>query len=423
MDVKQSIPSAPLSSSERPRVVVLGTGFASFSLLKEIDTGLFSVTVVSPRNYFLFTPLLPSTTVGTVEFRSIIEPVRKARRGVRYYEATCMDVDPAGRRITCKTMSDKREFALAYDILVIGIGSVSNTYGIPGVKEHALFLKDLGDARTIRQRIIQRFEEAASPVTTDEERRCLLRFVVVGGGPTGVEFAAEMHDFLHEDLEASFRQLTPFVSIVLLEGMNQILSAFDQTLSAYTMKLFRRNRIEVRTGSFVSRVEPEKVLLRDGSEISCGVVVWSAGIGPTDLAAVLPFPKDRNSRLLTDRYFLVNGTADVYAVGDCATFGDLNLPETAQVAQQEGRYLARHLQRTVLRRTTRPFHYRHYGMLAYVGSNKALADLATVKGRGFSTWLFWRSAYITKLVSLKNKMLVLFDWFKTFVFGRDISRF
>ena len=232
-----------------------------------------------------------------------------------------------------------------------------------------------------------------------------------------------MHDFLHEDLESSFRQLTPFVSIVLLEGMNQILGAFDQTLSAYTMKLFRRNRIQVRIGSFVSRVEPDKVLLRDGSEIPCGAVVWSAGIGPTDLASALPFPKDQNSRLLTDRHFLVHGTADVYAVGDCATFGDLNLPETAQVAQQAGHYLARHLQRTVSRRPTRPFRYRHYGMLAYVGSNRALADLATVKAKGFSTWLFWRSAYITKLVSLKNKMLVLFDWFKTFVFGRDISRF
>jgi len=423
MDTRRATFPLPMASSKKPRVVILGTGFASFSLLKEIDTGLFAVTVISPRNYFLFTPLLPSTTVGTIEFRSIIEPVRKARPDVRYFQAMCTGVDPGARMVTCEAVSDKRKFTVAYDILVIGIGAVSNTYSIPGVQEHALFLKDLADARAIRQRIIERFEEAASPAATDEERKQLLHFVVVGGGPTGVEFAAEMHDFLREDLETFFPDLAPFVRITLLEAMNQILSAFDQTLSAYTMRLFQRNRIQVRTGSFVSRVEAGRVVLLSGSEIPCGLVVWSTGIGPTDLAEALPFPKDRSVRLLTDRYFLVHGTTDVYAMGDCATIEGLNLPATSQVAQQEGRYLARYLKRSILGRSTWPFRYRHFGMLAYVGSSKALADLAAVKGRGFSTWLFWRSAYITKLVSLKNKMLVLFDWFKTFVFGRDISRF
>jgi NADH:ubiquinone reductase (non-electrogenic) len=407
----------PAPSPEKPRVVVLGTGFASFSLLKEIDTDLFAVTVISPRNYFVFTPLLPSTTVGTIEFRSIIEPTRKACPDVHYYHAACTGVNPTGKTITCDALSDMRRFTVTYDVLVIGIGAVSSTYGIPGVKEHALFLKDLGDARAIRQRIIERFEQAASPAATDEERKRLLHFVVVGGGPTGVEFAAEMHDFLREDLETFFPRLAPFVNITLLEAMNQILNAFDQTLSAYTMKLFQRNRIQVRTGSFVTRVENDKVILRDGSQIPCGLVVWSTGIGPTDLAAALPFPKDQASRLLIDGYFLVNGTTDVYAMGDCATIEGINLPATSQVAQQQGRYLARHLRRSIKRQTTRPFQYRHLGMLAYVGSNKALADLPPIKGKGFSTWLFWRSAYITKLVSLKDRMLVLFDWFKTFVFG------
>jgi NADH:ubiquinone reductase (non-electrogenic) len=423
MDSEGTILPAPVVIPEKPRVAILGTGFASFSLLKEIDRNLFDVTVISPRNYFLFTPLLPSTTVGTIEFRSIIEPVRRARQNIQYYQAACTGIDSAGRTVTCEAVSDKRKFKVAYDTLVIGIGAVSNTYGIPGVKEHALFLKDLSDARAIRQRIIERFEEAASPAATDEERRQLLQFVVVGGGPTGVEFAAEMHDFLHEDLETSFPHLAPFVNITLLEAMDQILSTFDQTLGAYTMRLFQRNRIQVRTASFVTRVESDRVVLRSGSEIPCGLVVWSTGIGPTDLAAALPFPKDRSLRLLTDRYFLVKGTTGVYALGDCATIEGLNLPATSQVAQQEGRYLAHHLKRVTKRQSAHPFRYRHYGMLAYVGSNKALADLAAVKGKGFSTWLFWRSAYITKLVSLKNKMLVLFDWFKTFIFGRDISRF
>ena len=412
-----------MSAIEKPKLVVLGSGFAAFSLLKEIDTRLFEVTAVSPRNYFLFTPLLPSTTVGTIEFRSIIEPVRKACPDVRYYQAICTSVDPERKQIICEGAPDGTGFELPYDVLVIGIGAVSNTYGISGVKEHALFLKDLADARAIRQRIIECFEQAAQPGTPEDQRKRILQFVVVGGGPTGVEFAAEMHDFLREDLEKAYPDLTPSVTIILLEATHQILSTFDATLGAYTMRLFRRQRIQVRTGTPVVRVEEEKIVLRDGIEVPYGLLVWSTGVGPTDLANALPFSKDRGFRILTDDYFSVNGARGVYSIGDCAVIEGKDLPATAQVAQQEGRFLAQHLRRLQRGRAIKPFRYRHYGMLAYVGSGKALADLASFKGRGFSTWLFWRSAYLTRLVSLKNKVLVLFDWFKAFCFGRDISRF
>lgn len=408
---------------EKPKVVVLGSGFSAFSLLKEIDTRLFNVTAVSPRNHFLFTPLLPSTTVGTIEFRSIIEPVRKVCPEVQYYQATCAGVDAGRKRIVCEGGLDRGRFELPYDVLVIGVGTVSNTYGIPGVQEHALFLKDLADARAIRQRIIECFEQAAQPNTPEDERKRLLHFVVVGGGPTGVEFAAEMHDFLSEDLEKAFPDLTPGVTIIVLEALDQILGTFDATLSAYTMKLFQRQRIQVRTGAPVVRVETNKLVLRDGAEVPHGLLVWSTGIGPTALVGALPFPKDRNFRILTDDYFCVKATQGVYAIGDCAVIEGKELPATAQVAQQEGVFLARHLRRASLGKPLRPFRYRHYGMLAYIGSGKALADLSSFKGKGFSTWLFWRSAYLTRLVSLKNKILVLFDWFKTFFFGRDISRF
>ena len=407
----------------KPSLVILGSGFAALSILKDINLRAYDVTVVSPRNHFLFTPLLPSTTVGTIEFRSIIEPVRSARQGVRYYQAACMGIDPVPRVIHCVRPADGESFPLTYDILVVTVGSVSNTYGIPGVERHALFLRDLADARAIRQKIIDCFERASLPGVQEDKRKRLLHFVVVGGGPTGIEFAAEMHDFCEEGLRRYYPLIMGDVHITLLEAANQILTTFDAALGAYTMKQFRRQRITVKTGSIVTEVQPDRVILGDGSAVPYGLLVWSTGIGPSPLVNALPFPKDKNSRILVDEFLRVQGFENIYAAGDCATPEQKNLPATGQVAQQEGFCIAGGLNRLASGKAPRPFRYRHLGMLAYIGSNRALADLSTIKSHGFATWLFWRSAYLTRLVSLKNKILVVFDWLKTLVFGRDISRF
>jgi NADH dehydrogenase FAD-containing subunit len=392
-------------------------------VLKDIDTQQYAVTMVSPRNHFLFTPLLPSTTVGTIEFRSIIEPIRTARKNVRFYLAQCVGLDIAKSKAYCRGSFGNTPFEIDYDICVIGVGAVSNTFRIPGVEENCLFLKELNDARAIREKIIENFERACKPGRPVEEVKNLLHFVVVGGGPTGVEFAAEAHDFITEDLSKWFPDLMEHVRLSLLEAQEGILTQFDAKLSNYALKIFRRQRINVRTNSLVKEVTDEAVILKDGEEIPYGLVVWSTGIGPTPLVRSLDVPKDRLSRLVTDDTFLVKGTTNIYAIGDCAVIEGNDLPPTAQVAQQEGTYLARMLNKVIRNSDVKPFHYKHKGMMAYVGSKQALADLKNVKGRGFTTWLFWRSAYLTKLVSFKNKLLVVEDWMRTWIFGRDISRF
>lgn len=407
----------------RPELVILGTGFGGFSLAKNIDHDLYSVTVVSPRNHFIFTPLLPSTTVGTIEFRSIIEPIRGSHRQLKYVQALCTSLDVKRKIVRCKSVLDASRFDLTFDKLVIAVGMVSNTFGVSGVEKYALYLKDLTDARAIRQRIIDCFERAAQPSTSMAERKRLLHFVVVGGGPTGIEFAAEMHDFLTEDLSKAYAQFISEVQITLLEAGKQILNTFDEELSRYTRKLFRRQRIVVKTNSPVVRVEKTIIHLADRTKIPYGLVVWSTGVGATKFIKSLRLQKDGSSRLVVDEYLRVLQHESIYAVGDCAAVRGKSYPATAQVAEQQGAYLAKALNRERQGKQVPSFKYRHKGMLAYVGGGKALADLAAFKGKGFVTWLFWRSTYLTKLVSLKNKTLVLFDWFKTFVFGRDISRF
>jgi NADH:ubiquinone reductase (non-electrogenic) len=406
-------------SSVLSRIVVLGTGFASFSFARTIDLRRYDVTVVSPRNHFLFTPLLPSTTVGTIEFRSIIEPFRVARPGIRFVQAHARSLDHVRHTLRCDAGA---EFDLPYDILVIGVGAVSNTYGVPGVSEHTLFLKELADARLIRERIINTLERASRPGITPEERSRLLHFVIVGGGPTGVEFAAELHDLITEDLSTPYKDVIRDARITLLEAGEHILNTFDATLSKYATEHFRRQNIEVRAHSPVTRVEERRMILKDGTSLEFGLAVWSTGIGPTDFVSSIELPKDRAQRILTDGHLQAKGMKDIFAIGDCATIEDVHQPATAQVAQQKGTYLARELNARARGRSARPFAYRHFGMLAYIGSARALADLEPIKGKGFSTFLFWRSAYVTKLVSMRNRILVLFDWFKSLLFGRDISR-
>ena len=410
------------ASTNAGRLVVLGTGFAAFNLVKHLNND-FDVTVVSPRNHFLFTPLLPSTTVGTIEFRSIIEPIRHARKGVRFYHAHALRLDTVGRKVFCSGISDSREFAVDYDILVIAVGSVSNTFHVPGVREHALFLKELHDARELRQKIISCFEQANLPHVTAGERKRLLHFVVCGGGPTGVEFAAELNDFLVEDLQRSYAPLVAEARITLVEAMKDILSTFDEKLRRYATDLFHRQRISVLTESPVVNVDDHTIHLKDGSQLQYGLLLWSTGNGPTSFAESVELPKDRRSNIIIDAHFRVRGFDNIYAMGDCSVLAEAPLPATSQVAQQQGKYLARAL---ILRgegKPVKPFTYRHLGMLAYVGGNKALADFQSYKGRGWTTWVLWRSAYLSKIVSIKNKVLVLFDWMKAQIFGRDISQF
>jgi len=409
--------------SNKPTLIILGTGFAGFSLMKSLRRDLFRIVVVSPRNHFLFTPLLPSTTVGTIEFRSIIESVRVAHPDIDFVQAFATGLDEKRRKLHCEGALNGKKFSLSYDRLVIGVGSIPATYGVSGARENALFLKELSDARAIRQRILECLELASQPTISAKERKRFLHYVVVGGGPTGVEFAAEMHDFITDDLRRSFPLLVNDVQITLLEAGEHILNTFDAALSQYTTRFFRRQHIEIRTRSLVVGVKKDRVILEDKRTIPCGLVVWAGGIAPTRFVASLKRPKDKSSRLIVDDFLRVKETSKLFAMGDCIAIEGKSIPATAQVAQQQGTYLAKSLERQERGLPVEPFRYKHYGMLAYIGSGHALADLESFKGRGFSAWLFWRSVYITRLVSVKNKILVIFDWAKTFVFGRDISRF
>lgn len=415
-----------MASATPPRLLVLGSGFAGYSLLYRMRSRPWDAILLSPRNYFLFTPLLPSAVSGSVEFRSILEPTRSRLRGVRVIEGFAEAVDWESRQVRCRGAVGGESFLLPYDVLVIAVGAAVADYGIPGVREHALKLATVEDARSIRRGILEQFARAEVPGLGEEELRQRLTFVVCGGGPTGVEVAAEIDDLIDQELSRSYPELARYAKVVLVEATERILTSFDEALGDYTRHHFLRAGIEVRLKSKVKAVEPERVVLEElqGGEtaLPCGMVIWAAGNAPTDLVASLGLPLERG-RIRVDNYLRVPGREGVYAMGDCTIGGDPPLPATAQVAQQQGKYLAGALERRRRDEEAAPFKFKAQGMLAYIGGGQALADLPQVKWSGRGAWLFWRSVYVTKLVSLQNKIKVLFDWLKARLFGRDLSRF
>jgi NADH:ubiquinone reductase (non-electrogenic) len=409
---------------DRPRLLVLGTGFAAFALLRRVDLRAYDVTVVSPRNHFVFTPLLPSTTVGTVEFRTVIESVRMARPGVRLRLGKAKALDLEGRRVLCQGLEGELAWEEPFDFLTLAVGCVTNTFGLSGVEQHAFFLKEVDDARRIRQALVANLERASLPGVPAEERARLVHFACVGGGPTGVRFAGELYDLLGKELRRSYPHLAGDVRVSLLDAAPAVLTSYDASLRQYVQRAFERRGVVVRTGIRVEDVTDTGIQLSGGEFLPCGLVLWSAGFARNPLVAALDVQKDRTGRILTDEALQVVGHSGVYALGDCARPAEQDLPQLAQVAEQQGRYLARSLNARARGLPVRPFRWRPWGIHSFIGGGAAVGETSEHGRRTSGFWAYqqWRAATWSQLVSVRSKILVPLDRLRAFVFGRDITK-
>ncbi|KAG2221442.1 hypothetical protein INT45_005247 [Circinella minor] len=386
--------------------------------MRELKKSNYNVTMISPRNHFVFTPLLASTSVGTLEFRCITEPVRNDSRNHSYYQAQCNDIDFKNQRVHCTSWIGE----------IIAVGSHCNTFNIPGVDEHAHFLKDINDARRIRKRIIECFEEASRPGLPEKTKNDLLHFVVVGGGPTGIEFSAELCDFISKDAIRTYPEdLVSRVRMTLYDVAPQILGSFDSQLSEYAHKKFKHKGIEIKTKRFVDQVQADHLVIRDEGKVPYGLLVWATGLTPSPLIDTLA---DRvaldagNQRMMTDGKLQLlekdnlETLQNVYALGDCATIDDYDLPATAQVATQKASYLAKVVLTEGNNKTkTTPhnnFMFKNRGKMVFIGSSEALIDMSSVhelaKQSGRLAWCLWRSAYLGMTFSIRNRMLIPYHW-------------
>jgi len=434
----------------KKRVVIVGSGWGGFRLATDIDKQKNIVHVISPRNHFLFTPLLPSTTVGTLEFRVIQEPVRNIR-GLHYEQASVDAIDFEKRTVECTdSFTEGHKFSLQYDVLVLACGSETATFGIRGIEHHkprgtgshVYFLKQLHHSRAIRDRLIECFERASSPgCSTAAEQEQLLTFAVVGGGPTNIEFASELYDFLSTDVRRLYPDLAGKAKVVLIEAGPKILGSFHTNIARYVEATFRQRKVVVLTGRAVRSVENDVALLDNGDSVPFGLMVWSAGNKQTSLTQSLPTSAVKkhpgNGRIVIDGSLRVlspegQPLTGVYALGDCAGDAAKPLPGLAQVASQQGAFLAKMLNSNVIA-APKTFQYMHLGAMMSVGNFKGVYDSTHIgtdshhidgpQVKGVLAFVLWRAAYWTKSVSIQNKILLAMYWFKSLVFGRDVSRF
>ncbi|KAI8963547.1 FAD/NAD(P)-binding domain-containing protein [Daldinia sp. FL1419] len=467
---------------KKERVVILGSGWAGYGFARSLDPKKYERIMISPRSYFVFTPLLAGTAVGTLEFRAVTEPVRRlgldkfhqgwaddidfARKVIRV-EANTSDDIASRTRLAIKHRPDTADkgalFEVEYDKLVVAVGSYSQTFGIEGVREHANFLRDIGDARNIRMKVLQNFEKAALPITSEEDKKKLLHFAIVGGGPTGIEYAAELHDLIRDDLSHTYPDLMEFVTITVYDVAPKVLPMFDKKLADYAMDRFNREGIKVKTQHHLTRVRPDedcegclklKIKEYGEKEVGAGIVVWSTGLMQNPLiqkleSKVFKMPgldsemqlqKDtKTGGIVTDANLRVNmiphATASeapvqapkstllpgVYGIGDCTVISGMGLPATAQVASQQAAHLARRLNKNDV--DEKPFKFRNWGTMTYLGNWTAIHQSSADELKGWMAWVLWRTAYLTRSMSIRNKITVPFYWAMSWIFGRDISRF
>jgi len=448
--LSRQLSSTRISAESKNKIVVLGTGWGGFRVAKDLDKNQFDVTVISPRNHFLFTPLLPSTSVGTLEFRCVQEPVRTIA-DIHYHQAQANKIDFKNQIVSCSDVYSHYQkgkpltnlktinFEVPYDKLIIACGTKSNTFETPGLKSleeerigksgtnkhNVFFLKQLEHSNSIRNRIIECFERASSPFITTEECNRILTFVVVGGGPTSIEFASELCDFLQNDVAKWYHDLQARYKVVIVEASNTLLGSFDASLSGYVKRQLASKNVIIQTGQHVVEVKDVSVILKSGEEIAFGICIWSTGNKATNFVSNLGVPFTSDQRIQIDDYLKVVGKDNVYAIGDCAANHVKPLAMLAQVANQQGIHLAKSFNKG----KNYKFQYKFLGSMVSLGTFKAVVELgsdvpqAASKIKGFIAFLLWRSAYWSMSVSIANKILIPMFWFKSFFFGRDISKF
>lgn len=408
------------------RVIVLGAGFGGVYATLYLDQDLrdeegVEIILISDSNFLLFNPLVVEVATGGIETNHIAQPIRSLRKNrlFRFVHATVQRIDLAERRV--ETDGD----IYSYDYLVIALGSATNYFNTPGVEENAFGLKTLRDAVILREHVITLFERAArtaDPAT----RRALLTFMVAGGGPSGVEYIAELAALVHETLRHQYPEIAPDeVRLIIAQSPPRLLPAIDEKLAAIALRDLRARGIEVRLSTRLTAAGPGWVRLGADETIPTHTLVWTTGVKANDVVAALSVEHDRIGRLIVDNNLAVPGYPTVYAVGDAAYFMDDHtgqpMPMLAQIAAREGTRVAANIVNQMSRRPAEPFEFHYLGNLTSLGSRSAVVDILGLRMTGRPASLVWRILYVGKLIGFRNKVRVSTDWMINRFFGRDTS--
>jgi NADH dehydrogenase len=404
-----------------PTVVVVGAGFGGLRAARALRRAPVQVVLLDRNNYHLFQPLLYQVATAGLEPEQIAKPVRAILRGQKNFDFRMVEVsgvDFAQRRL------ETSAGPIPYDLLVLAPGGETNFFGLDSMRKHGLGLKDIPDAVTIRNHVLTCFEQAMLE-TDAERRRAKLTFIVVGGGPTGVEMAGALSELIRLVLVKDYPRLNiKDVRILLLEATDKLLAAMPERLREAAGRTLWRKYIEVRFSATVADFDGQRVTLKSGEVIPAHTLIWAAGVRATALNDTLGLPAGRQGRIPVEPTLQVSGHPEVYIIGDAAYREEHGepLPMVAPVAIQMGESVARNIVRTLRGKPLAAFRYRDQGTLATIGRNAAVAHVFGVNWSGFPAWVMWLVVHIIQLIGFRNKLFVLLNWAWDYFFYERAAR-
>ncbi|MDF2388218.1 NAD(P)/FAD-dependent oxidoreductase [Nostoc ellipsosporum NOK] len=418
-----------LDNNGRHQVVIIGGGFGGLYTAKHLAKANVNVTLIDKRNFHLFQPLLYQVATGTLSPADISSPLRAVfskSKNTQVLLGEVNDIDPKAQQVI---MGDK---VIPYDTLIVATGANHSYFGKDNWKDLAPGLKTVEDAIEMRRRIFSAFE-AAEKETDLEKRRALLTFVIVGGGPTGVELAGAIAELAYKTLKEDFRNIdTSEAKILLLQGADRVLPHISPDLSEVAAESLQKLGVIIQTNTRVTNIENNIVTFKQGDEVTAiasKTILWAAGVQGSPMAKVLAertgVECDRAGRVIVEPDLTIKGYRNIFVVGDLGNFSHQDgkpLPGVAPVAKQQGEYVAKLIQKRLQGQTLPAFHYNHVGSLAMIGQNLAIVDLGFLKLTGFLAWVFWLIVHIYFLIEFDTKLLVVFQWAWNYITRNRRSR-
>ncbi len=410
-----------MDTKNRPKVVIIGAGFGGLWAAKVFKNMAVDVSVIDRNNYHTFFPLLYQVAAAELDPEDIIYPVRSIlhrHQNIDFILGEVVSIDSARRVV------HTRQQSIPYDYLIVSAGSKPNFFGVTGAEKFAYSLRTLDDAVRLRNHILCRFEEAELQ-PDPETRKRMLTFAIVGGGPTGVEYAGALAELIRKPLARDYPdRVSQDVQILLLEASDHLFPGMPPRLHNFTVKRFARMGIDIQLNSTVSQVTGHSVILKDGREISTDTVVWTAGVAGINLPENWDFPTLRNGQVPVQATLQAPGQQDIYIIGDMAHIEQKGHPLLliATVAIQEGTWAARNVRRQVAGLEPKPFEYHDPGMLAVTGRNAAVVRLGRFIFTGFPAWIIWVVVHLYRLIGFRTRLVVFIDWAWDYIFFDRVVR-